>query len=75
LGHRETTTKAGLKWLVAGGRISILETSGDILTVADGGVPSPDLQRVESRLRQMLEETAAYRRHFCTAPVEMLGLD
>jgi single-stranded-DNA-specific exonuclease len=75
LGHRETTTKAGLKWLVAGGRISILETSGDILTVADGGVPSPDLQRVESRLRQMLEETAAYRRHFRTAPVEMLGLD
>jgi single-stranded-DNA-specific exonuclease len=75
LGHRETTTKAGLEWLAAGGRISIIEMSEDILTVTSGGEPSPNLQDVESRLRWMLDETAAYRRHFRLAPVGMLGID
>jgi hypothetical protein len=76
LGHREVTVQAGLEWLVARGQLRIVETSRDALMLQAGGVaqPSPASAHLGSRLRHLLAETAAYRRHFRSAPIEMLGV-
>lgn len=74
LGHREVTIHAGLKWLEALGKIYIVDADEDILTLRAGGEPLPDSQKIQARLRRLIEETAAYRRHFRSAPSEMLGI-
>lgn len=74
LGHREATVYAGLKWLEALGKVQIVHSEEDTLTLrAGGGEPLPDSQKIQGRLQQLIEETAAYRRHFRSAPSEMLG--
>jgi single-stranded-DNA-specific exonuclease len=74
LGQREATVRAGLAWLVGRGQLNIMNGEGDTLTVQAGGEPSPDLPDLESRLQRLLDETAAYRRHLCSAPLETLGI-
>jgi hypothetical protein len=74
LGHREATVRTGLQWLGVRGKLRIIETSEESMTLRMEGEPSRDLDRVESRLRRLLNETAAYRRHFRAAPVEALGI-
>jgi len=74
LGHREVTVRVGLEWLVARGQLRIVETGEHTLTVQAGGGPSFDTQEVQSRLRRLLKETTAYRRFFCSAPPEKLGI-
>jgi hypothetical protein len=74
LGHREATIRAGLDLLVARGQLSIVEVDEDSLVVHAGGEPLADIEHVESRLQRLLDETAAYRRHFRSAPTEVLGI-
>ncbi len=74
LGHREVTVRAGLDWLATRGQLRIVETGEDTLTLEAGGEPSSDSEKAQSHLRRLLEETAAYRRHFRTAPTETLGI-
>jgi single-stranded-DNA-specific exonuclease len=74
LGHREETVRAGLDWLVARGQMRIMEAGEGTLTLHAGGEPSSDFEKAQSHLRRLLEETAAYRRHFRTAPTETLGI-
>jgi hypothetical protein len=74
LGHREATVRTGLELLVAREGLRIVEADGVMLTLQAGGEPSLDFGNVESRLRHLLRETAAYRRHFRQAPVEALGI-
>jgi hypothetical protein len=74
LGHREATVRAGLDLMVARGQLSIGERDEDTLTVHAGGLPLADSENVESRLQRLLDETAAYRRHFRSAPTEVLGI-
>ena len=74
LGHRETTVRVGLQWLAARGQVSIIESDEDTIRLRVGGKPSPDWQKLESHLRQLLGETAAYRRHFRSAAAEDLGI-
>jgi single-stranded-DNA-specific exonuclease len=74
LGHREATVRAGVEWLAARGQMQVVEAEEDRLTLRTGGQPSMNLQAVESRLRRLLDETAAYRRHFRAAPVATLGV-
>ncbi len=74
LGHRETTVRLGLEWLRARGEVSIVESEKDTITLQAGGELSPDLADLETRLRHLLDETAAYRRHLRSAPIEALGI-
>jgi single-stranded-DNA-specific exonuclease len=74
LGHRETTVRVGLQWLAARGQVSVIESDEDTIRLRFGGEPSPDWQKLESQLRQLLGETAAYRRHFRSAAAEELGI-
>jgi single-stranded-DNA-specific exonuclease len=74
LGHREVTVRAGLEWLVARGQLHVVEADEDTLILQTGGEPSSDSQKIQSRLRHLLHETAAYRRHFRIAPAKTLGI-
>jgi hypothetical protein len=74
LGHREATVRAGVEWLAALGRVRIVEMGGNTVGLQAGGVASSDAPRVESRLQRLVDETAAYRRHFRSARIEALGI-
>lgn len=74
LGHREVTIRAGLEWMTVRGQVHIVAAGGEMLVLETGGVQSPDLQGSGFRLRRLLDETAAYRRHFRAAPVSALGI-
>ncbi len=74
LGHREATIRVGLEWLMARGELRIAETHEDTLLLQAGGELSLDSQNVEFRMRRLLDETAAYRRHFRLAPLGTLGI-
>jgi single-stranded-DNA-specific exonuclease len=74
LGQREATVRVGLEWLSARGELSIVERGGDTITLQAGGELSPDLPDLEVRLRRLLDESAAYRRHLRSAPIETLGV-
>ena len=64
-------------WLAGKGQVSIVASDKDTLMVRLGeGRPAPDLPDLEARLRWLLAETAAYRRHLRrSAPVEALGIE
>jgi single-stranded-DNA-specific exonuclease len=63
--QREATAWAGIAWLLARGRVAVIEEGGDeIRFTAGSGTASPDLPRIASELKALLEETAAYRAHF-----------
>ena len=69
--QREITARAGIDWLVARGYLIVVEEHGGDLHLASGGQRS--IQRMESaetRLRELLEETSTYRRHFRRAGAE-----
>jgi single-stranded-DNA-specific exonuclease len=74
IGHREPTVRAGLQWLEVRGKLRVVGTGEESMTLQRGGEPSPDPHGVESLLRRLLNETAAYRRFFRAAPVEALGI-
>ncbi|NIV40712.1 MAG: hypothetical protein GWN58_68345, partial [Anaerolineae bacterium] len=58
---------------VARGHVSVLSDDGGAMRLAVGGqTASADLHRAVARLRELLEETAAYRAYFARADKERL---
>jgi single-stranded-DNA-specific exonuclease len=74
LGHREATVRAGLDLMAARGHLRISKRDKDTLTVYAGTEPLADSEHAEAQLQRLLDETAAYRRHFRSAPTKVLGI-
>ncbi len=74
LGHRVTTARLGLDWLVAQGKLAIEVEEDSWLVVRPGQYsPSPENAAIlEEILIAALAETAAYRRFFQTASLEAM---
>lgn len=72
MAHREETVLAGLRLLQARGQIVVGAQNGDLALAPGDGSASPDTRALEKTLLELLSETAAYRRHYRTAPPESL---
>ena len=71
--HREATVRAGLAWLAARGDLTVVPQDGESVTLADGGQADPAAAaRAEADVREILTETAAYRRFYATTPLDEL---
>ncbi|UCC65398.1 MAG: single-stranded-DNA-specific exonuclease RecJ [Anaerolineae bacterium] len=71
--QREITVRAGLEWLVARGQICLVKATGDALTLSPGdGQRRDEARQVQSRIKALLEETAAYRSFFLRADLDRL---
>ena len=73
--QREATVRTGLAWLASRGHVSVLERDegeGEVRLVAGSKAAAADLSRVTARLRELLQETAAYRAYFAGADEEIL---
>jgi len=71
--QRESTVRAGLAWLVARGHVAVPSEDGGAVRLAAGSqMASGDLHRAVARLRELLEETAAYRAYFAQVDKERL---
>ena len=71
--HREATVRAGLAWLAGRGDLTVVREDGESVTLADGGQADPEAAaRAEADVREMLTETAAYRRFYATTPLDEL---
>jgi single-stranded-DNA-specific exonuclease len=72
--QREGAVRLGLDWLVEQGHISTVDDEGEEIVVAVGsGQAGADARGATQRLNALLEETAAYRRHFARAPANTLA--
>lgn len=73
--QRETAVRCGLHWLAARGyiRLDLLEDSGLALSPGSGKA-TPDDAEWMIRLKNILNETAAYRRFFAATPPALLNL-
>jgi single-stranded-DNA-specific exonuclease len=73
--QRENAVRCGLEWLAASGHIRLEEAPGGALFLHLGsGQPTTDPGPSLTCLKSILEETAAYRRHFRGADPGSLGL-
>ncbi len=66
-GHREQTVRTGIEWLAAKGLCALIEDRGEIMVLAPVVRAEPDpaaLAEADAALSQVLDDTAAYRRHF-----------
>jgi single-stranded-DNA-specific exonuclease len=73
--QREATVRMGLEWLASHGHVWVLEGDegeGEVRLVEGSGTAAADLSPVTARLRESLQETAAYRAYFARADEEML---
>ncbi|MRR32509.1 hypothetical protein EG834_19780 [bacterium] len=62
LNQREVTIQLGIHWLVARGFVRQVDTLDGSITLAEPGVPNPQLATaLEWEIQSLLEETAAYR--------------
>ena len=67
-GNREITVKKGLEWLSRKGYINMSMTDGDEIFICEGnGQAGNNTGEVLYELKKILEETAAYRKHFLRA--------
>jgi uncharacterized protein YbjQ (UPF0145 family) len=65
--------RLGLDWLVERGHIAIVDEEADQIQLAPGsGIPGKDVEGATARLRSLLGETAAYRKHFSRAHEDAL---
>ena len=73
--QRESTVRAGLRWLASRGHIRLaIEDAGTVQLEPGDGVSQLDAQAIAVQLQRLLEETAAYRRHFETAePADLVS--
>ena len=72
-GQRAAAVRAGLRWLVSRGHMQFMaEEDDDIRLAAGDGLSSPDLPAVTAQLRDLLAESAAFRRYFSQADAEVL---
>ena len=73
LAHRVETVQAGIEWLVARGQVSIASMGPEGAEVRAGGVIDLEAaQQWQTRLEDLLRETAAYRRYFRFADAQSL---
>jgi single-stranded-DNA-specific exonuclease len=73
MAEREATVRLGLDWLVERGHIAIVDEEADQIQLAPGsGMPGQDVDAATARLRSLLGETAAYRKHFSRAHEDAL---
>ncbi len=71
LGHRLSTTRKGIEWLEAAAQIRVLDWSEAHLTLARGDRPqSEETATIESELKVLLAETAAWRQYYRRMPLE-----
>lgn len=77
--QRPSAVAAGLEWLQARGDVVIEQLEGDEAILSRGGLPVPGsadpsqaLQQTAVRLKALLGESAAFRRHYAAAPPESL---
>jgi single-stranded-DNA-specific exonuclease len=71
--QRESTVRAGLAWLAARGHVAVLGEDGDAVHLDVGSqTASADLPQIVAQLRELLEETAAYRAYFAQVDKERL---
>jgi len=71
--QREGAVRLGLDWLVERGDIAIVDEEDDQIQLASGrGIPGKDVEGATKRLRSLLRETAAYRKHFSRAQADAL---
>lgn len=69
--QRESTVRLGLRWLAGRGHVRLVSQQDDSVQLEAGaGQAGPELPAIAAQLREMLEETAAYRRYFAQADPE-----
>jgi hypothetical protein len=67
------TVGKGIAWLAARGDLLVLGEDGNELRLREGNhSASADLPQIVAQLKNLLEETAAYRAHFAQADNETL---
>jgi len=71
-GQRLATVRKGIEWLAARGQIVIQTWDGDDLTIAPGNGEKQVTPDLETELRVLLSETAAYRAYFRRADAKQL---
>jgi len=73
LAHRVETVRAGIDWLVARGKLSVISMGPEGVEMRAGGVGDVEAaERSQARLQDLLRETAAYRRYFRKADARSL---
>lgn len=73
LGHRLSTIRLGLDWLVAQGKLSIYVEEEEVLVLRSANQPPIEtVATVEAMLKSHLSETAAYRQFFKGASIAAL---
>ena len=71
--HREATIRLGLEWLAAGGHLQIEGDDNELLLQKGDGIANQYLQReLFVAIKDLLEETAAYRSYFARADLKTL---
>ncbi len=71
--QRAAVVRLGLRWLAARGHVRIAAEEGDVVWLEPGnGSSSADLPTATAQLRELLAETAAFRRYFAQADAETL---
>lgn len=71
--QRSAVVRLGLRWLAARGHVRIQAEDGDVVRLEAGdGSAGPELAAVTTQLRELLAETAAFRRYFTQADAGVL---
>jgi single-stranded-DNA-specific exonuclease len=71
--QRELTVRLGLEWLAAAGHVGHVYSGNDVRLMKAGAKADEDLRHdLQNSISSLVEETAAYRSHFRTAPAETL---
>lgn len=73
--QREATVRLGLSWWVAHGDITVEEKADGIFEIRQTGNKDPDsLQRTETELKRLLQETDAFRQYYLRAdPIHLIS--
>lgn len=70
--QREAAVQAGLDWLAQRGHLRVVESKGDQLKLAKAAGASAADAPAAAHLREILSETAAYRRYFARADADYI---
>lgn len=70
--QRETVVRAGLRWLAAKGQIAIVKEDDTWQLARGDGKATLDVAKLEALLRELLQETAAYRSYYLHADADAL---
>lgn len=70
--QRVVTIRVGLEWLTKRGQVQVTSDAGILQLTAGGTIDEPAALAAETRLRALLNETSAFRRHFQKADINSL---